>query len=60
MTKEDLMMINHFQPAALRKLAQGEIDLNYIPGNSKTNNKSLGYYLYGNAWQGVKVGKGQG
>lgn len=58
MSKEDLAMLNHFQPKALRLLAEGKVDLNYIPGN--TTNKSLGYYLYGDAWSGVKIGKGQG
>ena len=58
MTISDLMMINHFEPKALTLLSQGKIDLNYIPGNSKTLNKSLGYYLYGNNWKGVKTGYG--
>lgn len=52
-------MINHLEPDALNKLASGQVDLNYIPGTSSYTNKSLGYYLFGNKWTGVKTGKGQ-
>ena len=52
-------MINHFEPATLQLLAQGKIDLNYVPGTENYTNKTLGSYLYGSNWKGKKYGKGQ-
>lgn len=48
----DLMKINHYQPLAFKKLVNGEIDLNHVPGNKNTTNQTLGYYLYGNDFNG--------
>ena len=56
-TLDDLAMINHFQPATLVKFAQGRVDLDYVPPAGKgKKNRSLGAYLYGDLYKGVKRG----
>jgi len=53
---EDLMMLHHYQPETAKKFVRNEIDLNYVPngGSKDYSNSSLGVYLYGKSFPGVK------
>lgn len=53
-TVEDLVMIYHFQPLAYEKYVRGEVDLDYVPGGKDQSNFSLGQYIYGDKYKGVR------
>lgn len=52
---EDAMMLYHYEPEIITKIASGEItSLDYIPGASEKN-ATIGRYLYGDKYKGKKT-----
>lgn len=61
MSKEDMLMLYHYEPSIINGIADGRItSLNHVPGTTDHVNKTIGYYLYGtNRPKGViRTGKG--
>ena len=48
MSKEDMIMLYHYEPAIINGISEGRItSLNHVPGTVDHTNKTIGYYLYG-------------